>query len=191
MRTTITVVMLLLCAVPVLRVAAEPTTESPPARYEAREHYRFNLGGPSGEYTDWERSELDTFGGLTTTITIDKAYGKPTDKWASIARIILSGPGQGKDRPRLSLIAIVDRKDNHVQVVIDRDKDNREGLDAKLSVGKAFTVGVLPNGPGKLLVSIDKSTYDIPCDFDIKAIGVLGSGVDVKFEPFNLLHRTP
>ena len=44
-------------------------------------------------------------------------------------------------------------------------------------------------GAGKLLVAIDKAPFEVPCDFEIKGLSALGSGVDVKFEPFNLLKR--
>ena len=40
------------------------------------------------------------------------------------------------------------------------------------------------------LVAIDKATYEVPSDLEVKAVRVIGSGVDVKFEPFNLLKRT-
>jgi hypothetical protein len=159
-------------------------------RYEAKEHYRFNLGGDSGFYTDWERLDLDGFDGLTTTIKIEKAYGQPSDKWASLARINLYGPGLGKDRALLSLVVEVDRKDNHADPSIYRSKDKpREGFNIKLPVGKAFDVTIVRNAPGKLLVSFDKATFEVPCDFDVRAISAAGSGIDVRFEPFNLLKR--
>lgn len=159
-------------------------------RYEAKEHYRFNLGGDSGFFTDWEKMDLDRFDGLATTIKIEKAYGKPSDKWASLARINLYGPGAGKDRELLSLIVEVDRKDNKAEPSIYRGKDMpREGFGIKFPVGQPFDVTIIRNAPGKLLFSFDKATFEIPCNFDVKAISAVGSGVDVKFEPFNLLKR--
>lgn len=158
--------------------------------YTVKEHYRFNLGGESGQYTDWERYDLDAFDGLSTTISIDKTYGKPTDKWASLARINLFGPGEGKDRPILSLMFEVDRKDNHAVASIYRGKDKpREAFDAPLAAGKPIKVSMLRNAPGKLQVSLDKASYEIPCEFEVKGIAMIGSGLDVKFEPFNLLKR--
>jgi len=189
-RVTFALFMALLGFHCALHAETENSNASPEERYEAKEHYRFNLGGPSGEYTDWERSDLARFEGLATTITIDKTYGKPSDKWASMARIIFFGPGSDKDRPRLSLLIVANRKDNSVEVSIDRGKDKpHEAFDAKLAVGKPFSVTVVPYGPGKLLVSIERTSYQVPYDLDIKGIGVVGSGVDVKFEPFNLLKR--
>jgi hypothetical protein len=190
MRLLLTVLTFALSSGFLAHAQASPDTSAQAQRYEVKEHYRFNLGGDSGQYTDWERSDLDGFDGLTTTILIPKAFGKPGDKWSSLARINLFGPGEGKDRPILSLIIEVDRKDNHADASIYRAKDKpREGFDAKLAVGKPFVVTIVRNAPGKLLVSIDKSNYEVPCDFDVRGIGAVGSGVDVKFEPFNLLRH--
>jgi hypothetical protein len=163
---------------------------APAPTYEAKEHYRFNLGGHSGMYTDWERTDLDGFDGLTTTIKVEKTYGEPADKWASIARINLFGPGEGEHRPSLSFIFSADRKDRHIEATIMRAIDKpRERFDATLAVGKAFNVSIVPHGTGKLLVQIDNAKFEVPVDFDVKGLSVIGSGVDVKFEPFNLLKR--
>jgi hypothetical protein len=190
MRLLLTAFALVLSFSSLVHAQTTADASAQPQRYEAKEHYRFNLGGDSGQYTDWERLDLDGFDGLTTTILIPKAYGKAGDKWSSLARINLFGPGEGKDRPILSLIIEVDRKDNHADASIYRAKDKpREGFDAKLAVGKPFVVSIVRNAPGKLLVSIDKSNYEVPCEFDVKALSAVGSGVDVKFEPFNLLRR--
>jgi hypothetical protein len=189
-RATIALLVVLLGFLSSLHAAAEDSNTPSGERYEAKEHYRFNLGGPSGQYTDWERYDLDRFEGLTTTITIDKTYGKPSDKWASMARIIFFGPGTDKDRRRLSLLIVADRKDGSVEAAIDRGKDKpHEAFDARMAVGKQIAVTIVPLAPGKLLVSIDKANYEVPYDLDIRGIGVVGSGVDVKFEPFNLLKR--
>ena len=168
---------------------ADKEAVAPTPMFQAKEHYRFNLGGESGMYTDWERMDLDGFDGLTTTLNIEKTYGKPGDKWASIARIILFGAGDDKERPQLSFTFVADRKNGQVEASIMRTKDTREPFDAKLAVGKSFTVSIVPQGTGKLLVAIDKATYEVPSDLDVKAVRVIGSGVDVKFEPFNLLKR--
>jgi hypothetical protein len=190
MRLPIALLVLAISSGSLTHAETTPDTSAQPQRYEAKEHYRFNLGGESGQYTDWERTDLDAFDGVATTIEIRKVYGKPTDKWSSLARINLFGPGEGKDRPMLSLLIEVDRKDNHADASIFRSKDKpREGFDAKLFVGKPFTLTIVRNAPGKLLVSLDKASYEVPCEFDVKGIGAVGSGVDVKFEPFNILKR--
>jgi len=170
--------------------SSAPATVS--QRYEAKEHYRFNLGGPSGEYTDWERQDLASFDGLATKVQIDKTYGKPTDKWASLARINLFGAGSEKDRRILSLMLQADRKSNRIQPAIYRSKDQpQETFDVQFEVGKPIDVTILPGTVGKLMFSLGGKTYEVPCDFEVKALSVLGSGVDVKFEPFNLLRRAP
>jgi len=169
---------------------SDSATDGQSQRYQAKEHYRFNLGGDSGFYTDWERLDLDGFDGLATTIKIVKAYGKPSDKWSSLARINLFGPGVGNDRALLSLMILVDRKDNQAAPLIYRSKDKpRESFDINLPVGKPFDVTIVRNAPGTLLFSFDKATFEVPCDFDVKGISAAGSGIDVKFEPFNLLKR--
>jgi len=188
MRVLLAFALLVLAVACPLHAADKDDTASTQT-YQAKEHYRFNLGGASGQYTDWERSDLDGFEGLTATINIEKTYGKPSDKWASIARINLFGPGSGNERPVWSFIVTADRKDGHAEAAIKRDKDQQEAFDTKLAVGKPFTVNIVPQGAGKLLVVIDKATYEVPCDFDVKGLSVIGSGVDVKFEPFNLLKR--
>ncbi|HEX7916082.1 hypothetical protein [Rudaea sp.] len=159
-------------------------------RYEAKEHYRFNLGGDSGQYTDWERLDLDGFDGIAATVQIDKVYGKPTDKWGSIARIAMFGTGTEKERPMFSLMFYVDRKTNTVVPIITHGKNAKEeAFDLKFEVGKPIEFTILPTSPGKLLFGFGKQTFEVPYDFEIKALKVVGSGVDVKFEPFNLLRR--
>jgi hypothetical protein len=190
-RTSLVVFILAIASASLLH-AAEKEAAAPTPTYEAKEHYRFNLGGDSGMYTDWERMDLDGFDGLTTTVSIEKTYGKPGDKWASIARIMLFGAGDDQNRPQLSFTFVADRKNGQIEASIMRSKDTREAFDAKLAVGKPFTVSIVPQGAGKLLVAIDKATYEVPSDLDVKAVRVIGSGVDVKFEPFNLLkHASP
>jgi len=189
MRVPVAFALLMFVCAPLLH-AADKDEGTQTTTYQAKERYRFNLGGPSGEYTDWERYDLEAFEGLTATINIEKTYGKPTDKWASSARINLFGPGTGKDRPVWSFVAIADRKDGHIEATIKRGVDKQpEGFEVKLAVGKPFTVNIVPQGAGKLIVVIDKATFEVPCDFEIKGLSALGSGVDVKFEPFNLLKR--
>jgi hypothetical protein len=159
-------------------------------RYEAKEHYRFNLGGDSGQYTDWERLDLDGFDGIAGTVRIDKVYGKPSDKWGSIARVAMFGAGEEKERPMFSLMFYVDRKTSTIVPIITHGKNAKEeAFDLKFEVGRPIEFTILATSPGKLLFGFGKQSFEVPYDFEIKALRVVGSGVDVKFEPFNLLRR--
>lgn len=170
--------------------AKSATAPSADVRFEAKEHYRFNLGGPSGEYTDWERSDLDGFEGLATTVTIDKTYGKPGDKWAAIGKIRLLGAGDEKTRRVLALTLYADRKTLHVTPLISLGSGKEdERFDVQYEVGKPINLTILPMSAGKLVFSFDGHGYEVPCDFEIKGIAVVGSGVDIKFDPFNLMRR--
>jgi len=162
---------------------------APKLEFEPAERYRFALGGESGQYTDAERDGIEHFDGLSTTITIEKVYGKPSDKWASIARINLFGPGEGENRKLVSVILTADRKTHHVTTDYKPNKDKYVALQKDLSIEKAIDLKILAASPGKLLVVLDGDAFEVDCDLDIKGVSLTGSGVDVRFEPFALLRR--
>jgi hypothetical protein len=169
---------------------AAPAATASWSDYEPAERYRFALGGDSGQYTDAERDGLEHFDGLGTSIHIDGIKGKPDDKWAASARINLYGPGEGSDRKFVSLIFLVDRKTHHISPEYQRGKDTpRSVLQKDLSTDKAIDLVIIAASPGKLRIGIDGDAFDVDCDLDIKGFSLMGSGMDVRFEPFALLHR--
>ncbi|HJT98513.1 MAG TPA: hypothetical protein VJ696_09380, partial [Rhodanobacteraceae bacterium] len=112
------------------------------------------------------------------------------DKWASIARINLYGPGEGEHRTRASVILTADRKTHHVTPdFMPPGSDKHVLLNKELSTDKAIDLKILAASPGKLLVVLDGDAFEVDCDLDVKAFSVVGSGVDVRFEPFALLRR--
>lgn len=160
------------------------------ADFEPAERYRFALGGESGQYTNAERDGLDHFDGLSTTIHVDEVKGKPGDKWSSLARINLFGPGEGKDRKLVSLFFFIDRTTHRISTEYQRSKDfPRMALQKELSIAKPIEVVILATTPGKLRIGLDGDAFDVDCDLDIKGVSAIGSGVDVLFEPFVMLRR--
>ena len=161
-----------------------------PARFEVAERLRMNLGGDSGQYTNWARDDLARFDGFSTTVRIDDIHGKPGDKWAASARINLLGAGEGESRARVSLVFMVDRKTRQLSAAWSAGKDLPwKAFDVALSMQKPIEVKVVPDAPGKLHVEIGESIFTVDDDVDIKAIEVSGSGLDVSFVPFLLLRR--
>jgi hypothetical protein len=174
---------------PTVHVHAEATRVL--AQFTPAERYRFNLGGESGQYTDWEREDLAHFDGLSTTIHFTAVKGRPSDKWASIARINLFGAGERETRKQVSIILTVDRKTKQVSPALWRGKDRpRPEFEVALSSDEAVDMKILTDTPGQLTISFGESIFRVDSDFDIKAIGVLGSGLDARFDPFVLLRRT-
>ena len=160
------------------------------ADFEPIERYRFALGGESGQYTNAERVGLDHFDGLSTTIHIDEVKGNPGDKWSSLARINLFGPGEGKDRKLVSLFFVIDRTTHRISTEYQRSKDfPRMALQKELSIEKPIEVVILATTPGKLRIDLDGDAFDVDCDLEIKGVSAVGSGVDVLFEPFVMLRR--
>lgn len=171
-----------------LAMAHEPERASPMV-----ERYAMNLGGPSGQYTDWERSGLQGLVGLRATIEIQKTHGRPRDKWNAIARINLSGPGQvGSGAPRLSLMFHADRHSGEVIAVVE-PVGSEEGLqlDFASQVGRPIALEMQLQADGTLGLRLDQSDFTIvlPPQFRIDTVRTLGSGVDVRFDPFELLFR--
>jgi hypothetical protein len=154
------------------------------------ERYRANLGGESGEYTDWERMDIDRFDGLATTIHFDAIRGKARDKWSSLARINLFGGGAKDVRPLVSVILAVDRKTHDVLPSLYRGKQEKsETFDISLSADKSIDLKIFHIDQHSLLVIMNEATFDVPVDFDIKAVSVIGSGADVRFEPLDFLRK--
>jgi len=170
--------------------AAVAVPQSGQIRYEARERYRFNLGGPSGEFTDWERYDLSSFGGLATTVKIDKVHGKPGDKWSAMGRISLVGAGEKSQRQRISLVLYADRSNSRITPLIELPGEKAaQKFDAQFEVGKPIVLSIVPGSSGKLVYSLDGHTYVVPCNFEIKSISIVGSGVDISFDAFSLMRR--
>lgn len=171
-----------------------PASAHPPGtlKFTPIELYKFNLGGESGQYTDWERLQIARFDGLATTMEIKEVKGKPKDKWASIARINLYGEGEGKLRKMLSLTFTADRKSKKIEADLWRGGDTpRHPIDVELSAGKPIQLSVLVTAADELTLQIDDLNATVGNDFEVRAIQVIGSGVDVTFSPFNLLQKSP
>ena len=167
--------------------------EHPPGtlKFSPIEFYTFNLGGESGQYTDWEKLQISRFDGLATTIDIQEIKGKPKDKWASIARINLYGEGEKNARKMLSLIFTGDRKTRKIRAELWRGGDTpRHPIDVELSEGKPINLSLVATATNEFLLSIDDLTATIENEFEVKSIQAIGSGVDVKFSPFNLLEKS-
>lgn len=160
------------------------------AELKVSERYRFNLGGESGSYTDWERYDLPRFDGLYAKIQFEKIYGKTKDKWASIARINLLGAGESKDQKKLSILLEVNRKDHKPTAMIKRTKGaDSETFDVDLAADQPIEISVTALTPDNLLLTFNGRQYEIAHDFEIHGISVIASGADVKFEPFNLMRQ--
>jgi hypothetical protein len=170
-----------------------PASEQSPEtlKFTPLELYKFNLGGESGQYTDWEKLQIHKFDGLSTTIEIKEVKGKPKDKWASIARISMYGEGDEKSRGILSLTFKADRKTGKIEADLWRGGDTpHHPIDVDLVVGKPIQLFVLVTATDEFTLQIDDFTSTIESKFEVKAIRVIGSGVDVTFSPFNLLGKS-
>ena len=170
-----------LCAV----VPAAVLAQSAPTGRVVSEQYRLNIGGDVGTYTDWERMALTGFLGLETTVYIDTVYGKKSDKWDSIGRINLTGEKGGKSR-RLSFLFYVDRGTKKITVKHQMDDGQVMALDIPFELKQAIPMSMAWKAPGLLEVKTGEATYEVACDFDVASVRALGSGVDVRFEPFVL-----
>lgn len=176
-----------------LLVAGTAMAQQPEGAAPVVERYAMNLGGPSGQYTDWQRSGLQGLVGVRATIEIQKTHGRPRDKWNAVARVNLSGPGQdGGDVPRLSVIFHADRRSGEVIAVVE-PVGSEEGLklDFASEVGRpiALEIRLLPDDALSLRLDQSDFTVELPRGFRIDTVRTLGSGVDVRFDPFELLMR--
>ncbi|MBA8882311.1 hypothetical protein [Dokdonella fugitiva] len=175
---------------PPTRVQGEATTVI--AQFTPGERYRFRLGGEAGEYSEWERRDLAHFDGLATTIRVKAAKGRRSAKWASIARIDLYGAGEDGQRREKSIILSIDRTTQQVSPQLWRGKDlPRAPFNVDLPRGEPIDLKILTDTPGQLTIAFGETIFRIEDDFEIRSIGVLASGVDVRFDPFVLLHRLP
>jgi hypothetical protein len=155
------------------------------------EKSRFDLGGPEGQYTAWERSDLRDFVGFETTVKITKFFGKPGDKWSSIARVNLLSGGNVEQKKMLSIVITVDRKSKTISPHVWRKgSEEIEFFDFKsVKYDQPIHLKVIRKNSSTLVVSLNENTYEIECDFEVEGLGALGSGVDVAFDPFNILKR--
>ncbi|UXI69300.1 hypothetical protein [Tahibacter amnicola] len=163
------------------------------ADYKVAERYRFNLGGDVGQYTDWERQDLARFDGLVTTFRFGKVYGKKSDKWDSIGRINLHGPGEGDGRAMISIIFLVDRKTHGVTPIVSDSITGQKGrLDVTAEGDKPITFSAFKVADAdKMLLKVNDTSVTIPSTFEIRSVSVIGSGVDLGVEKFELVHRQP
>jgi hypothetical protein len=157
-----------------------------PAGREVSEEYRLNLGGEAGYFTDWERMGLIGFSGLTATVYVDDVYGEKTEKWDSIGRINLLGAGNANDRRRLSFFFHVDRGTRRVTSQYRMDEGQTMRLDVPFRIKEAIPFSIKRKSTQILEVSAGGIVYEVPCDFEVAAVQVVGSGVHVRFEPFVL-----
>lgn len=157
-----------------------------PADREVSEEYRLNLGGEAGYFTDWERTGLTGFKGLSTTVYVDEVHGEKADKWDSIGRINLLGAGNANDRRRLSFFFHVDRTTRRVTSQYRMDAGQTMRLDVPFTLKQAIPFSIKRTSTGILEVSAGGMVYEVPCDFEVAAVQAIGSGADVRFEPFVL-----
>ncbi|MBX3697749.1 MAG: hypothetical protein R3F08_12445 [Dokdonella sp.] len=173
--------------------ANQPDSPNDSLKFTPVEFYSFELGGESGQYTAWEKRQISKFEGLSTTIDIQDVKGKPKDRWASIARINLYGEGDEKQRKVLSLTFTADRSTRRVEADIWRGGDTPHlPIGAELKVGKPISFGLYAIAASELALMIDGQTLGttVKCEFDVKSIRIIGSGMDVRFSPFNLMKKS-
>lgn len=155
------------------------------------EQHRMNLGGPSGQYTDWQRSGLEGFAGLRATIEIQRTHGRPRDKWSALARINLFDVATGDaERLMFSLILVADRRTDRVSAaVVPVGGGDQLGLAFEGAVGQPIEVELRMTANDELSLAVGDSrfTVELPPGFRVDTVSAVGSGVDVKFDPFELL----
>lgn len=154
------------------------------------EQHRMNLGGPSGQYTDWGRSGIEGFVGLRATVEIQRTHGRPRDKWSALARINLSDVATGDaERLMFSLILVADRRTDRVSaVVVPVGGGEQLGLAFEGAVGQPIEVELRMTAEDELSLAVGDSrfTVELPPGFRVDTVSAVGSGVDVKFDPFEL-----
>jgi hypothetical protein len=155
------------------------------------ERHRMNLGGPSGQYTDWQRSGIEGFTGLRTTIEIQKTHGRARDEWAAMARLNLFGVAEGGgDPPMLSLLLRADRRSGAIEaLLVSPGEDAQRGIEFQGEVGRLIQVEMQLRADGLLDLTLDGAAHAValPSGFRVDAVTAVGSGVDVAFDPFELL----
>lgn len=155
------------------------------------EQHRMNLGGPSGQYTDWGRSGLEGFAGLRATVEIQRTHGRPRDKWSALARINLFDVATGDAEPRMfSLMLVADRRTERVSaVVVPIGGGEQLGLAFEGTVGQPIGVELRMTAKDELSLAVGDSRYtvELPSGFRVDTVSAVGSGVDVRFDPFELL----
>lgn len=167
-------------------MAAAQSTAPPPAGRIVSEQYRLNLGGEVGTFTDWERTDLSGFSGLSTTVYVDVVYGKKSDKWNSVGRINLLGAERDGKRRILSFYFYVDRATKQVTAKHQMDDGQLNFIDLPFALKQAIPFSIEKKSPGMLEVTTGDAIYEVECDFEVAAVQAIGSGVDVRFEPFVL-----
>lgn len=158
------------------------------AQEPAVERHRMNLGGPSGQYTDWGRSGIEGFAGLRATVEIQRTHGRPRDTWSALARINLSDVATGDaGPPMLSLILVADRRTDAISAVVAPvGGGERIGLQFKGAVGQPIQVEFRMTGNDELSLGVGDSRYtiELPPGFRVDTVTAVGSGVDVSLDPF-------
>jgi len=158
-----------------------------PAGYQVSERHVMNLGGSSGMYTDWQRYDLSPFEGLATMLEIPAVHGKPKDKFAAVTKIRFIAKGDGK-QPWLGVAFMVDRKTERIHPLIQQG-DETSRLDFTFGLKEKIPVSVIWQSPGTLALRVADKTVTIPVPFEIDALAVVGSGLDVSFSPFVILKK--
>ena len=157
------------------------------------DRHRMNLGGASGQYTDWERSGIEHFVGVNTTIEIEKTHGRPRDKWAALARVNLSGRKDAAgDAEWLSVAFQANRRNGEIIALfynIGTKEPNR--LEFAGTVGRPIALSMQIRSGQILELTLDDSrfTVELPPHFLVESVVAVGSGVDVSFNPFEILHK--
>jgi len=158
--------------------------------YETRsvEQYRFLLGGFSGHYTQWERTGLERFDGLSAKIWVDEVYGNEDDRWASIVRFSFWEPGSTDTQPKWSLMFTADRATKRIVPNYLYGEDHFR-LDTDFPLKQPISLTLLVNPTGGFLVSLDGQVYELPGDMKVGRVEVLASGVDARVDPFTFEQR--
>lgn len=157
------------------------------------ERHRMNLGGPSGQYTDWERSGIENFAGLSATIEIQKTHGRPRDKWAALARVNLLGPRDtAGDAAMLSVVLHADRRSGEI-VAVFHQIDAKEPIRLEFAgvVGRPVELSMRMQSGQRIELGLDQSRFvvELPAGFRVESVTAIGSGVDVSFKPFDIFYN--
>ena len=170
---------------------AEDTASVPsdlvPDGYRVTERHSFNLGAQSGSYTDWHRYDLASFDGFATVIEVPQIYGKPKDKWAAVVKIQFFVHGQ-MEKPSFALLFMADRKTERIHALVERG-DDISRFDVTFGLRERVQVVVTPQSAEKLEVRIGDTKIEMPAPIQIEGIALIGSGLDVTFEPFTMLGK--
>ncbi len=177
----------------ILLLIAGGTAQSSDEPVLTVDRHRMNLGGASGQYTDWERSGIEHFVGVNATIEIEKTHGRPRDKWAALARVNLYGRKDAAGDAEWLSVALQANRRNGQIIAIFYNIDTKEPnyLEFSGAVGRPIALSMQIR-PGQILeLTLDDShfTVELPPHFLVESVVAVGSGVDVSFNPFEILYK--